>query len=130
MKKVYDFLKKAGVFFVATEDGAEPKVRPFGFVMIYHDKMYFCTNNQKPVYRQLKENPHIEICACIGSEWVRIKGTAIFDQDLTAKKHVFISDPSMNALYKAEDKIFEIFYINHAIATFCTMDGKTETVHF
>lgn len=128
MKRVYEFLKKAGVFFVATEEGSEPKVRPFGFTMIYNNRLYFCTNSQKPVYRQLQKNPHVEICACIGTEWVRIKGSAVFDQDLEAKKNVFITDPSMNGLYKAEDEIFRIFYISNASATFCSMDGTSDTI--
>lgn len=130
IKKVYDFLKQAKVFFVSTEEGAEPKVRPFGFVMIYEEKLYFCTNNQKSVYRQLQENPNVEICACVGTEWIRVKGRAVFDKSLEAKKQVFVSDPGMSALYKPEDEIFEVFYLENGSAAFCSMDGKSQTVNF
>lgn len=130
VQKVYDFLKQAKVFFVSTEDGMEPKVRPFGFTMIYQGKLYFCTNNQKPVYRQLQKNPNIEICACIDTEWVRIKGKAVFDKDMEAKKQVFIADPGMSGLYKAEDEIFEVFYLADASAAFCDMAGKNEIIKF
>lgn len=130
MKRAYDFLKKAGIFYVATTAGKEPKVRPFGFVMIYGEKLYFCTNNQKEVYRQLQENPHVEICACTGEEWVRIKGKAVFDSDMEAKKQVFIADPGMKALYKPEDEIFEVFYLSEASAVFANMKGESETEIF
>ena len=130
MERVYNFLKEAKVFFVATVDGNEPKVRPFGFTMIYQGKLYFCTNNQKPVYNQLMNNSNIEICACTGTEWVRVKARAVFDKEMDAKRNVFIADPSMNALYKAEDEIFEIFYLKDAEATFCSMSGMCEKESF
>lgn len=130
MKEVYDFLKKAGVFFVATQDGEKPKVRPFGFVMVYNDRLYFCTNNQKDVYRQMQKNANVEICACLGAEWIRVQGEAVFDKDIKVKEQVFIEDASMNALYKPEDEIFEVFYLAKASATFASMDGKSVTREF
>lgn len=128
--KVYDFLKKAGVFYVATECAEEPKVRPFGFVMVHRNRLYFCTNNQKEVYKQLKENSNVEICACVGTEWIRVKGKAVFDKDMEAKKQVFIADPSMNGLYKPEDEIFEVFYLSEGLAVFADMNGKCEKESF
>ncbi len=130
MKRAYEFLKKAGAFYVATMEGETPKVRPFGFVMIFRERLYFCTNNQKDVYRQLQKNPRIEICACTGEEWVRIKGKAVFDRDMDVKKQVFVEDPGMNALYKPEDEIFEVFYLSEASAVFADMRGKSETEVF
>lgn len=130
MERAYDFLKRAGIFYVATVSGEEPKVRPFGFSMIYKERLYFCTNNQKEIYIQLKENPNIEICACTGEEWIRIKGKAVFDEDMEAKKQVFIVDPGMNALYKPEDEIFEVFYLSEASVVFANMKGESETETF
>lgn len=130
MERVYEFLKRAGVFYMATECGEEPKVRPFGFVMVYKDRLYFCTNNQKEVYRQIKENSNVEICACIGTEWIRVRGKALFDHDMEAKRQVFTADPGMCKLYQAEDEIFEIFYLCKGEAVFADMNGRIETVYF
>lgn len=128
MDKVMEFLKKAGIFYLATECGEKPRVRPFGFVMKYNDRLYFCTNHQKEVYRQMKDNPNVEICACTGTEWVRVKGKAVFDRDMEAKKQVFTADPGMGKLYRPEDEIFEVFYLAEAEAVFADMNGKEEKV--
>ena len=125
INKVFDFLKKSGTFYVATVDGEKPRVRPFGFTMIYNGKLYFCTNNQKPVFKQLGKNSHIEICACIGVDWLRISGKAVFDESMEAKKAVLEVDPGMSALYKAEDEIFEVFYIEEGYANFSSLSGGT-----
>lgn len=115
---------------MATECGEEPRVRPFGFVMIYKNRLYFCTNNQKEVYLQLKENPNVEICGCVGNEWVRVKGKAVFDQDMDAKRQVFTTDPGMCKLYQPEDEIFEIFYLCQGEAVFAGMSGQNERISF
>lgn len=115
---------------MATIDENEPKVRPFGFVMIHSHRLYFCTNNQKAVYHQMQENPSIEICACAGAEWVRVKGSVVFDEDKEAKKQVFIADPDMSNLYRPEDDIFKVFYLEHVTVTFADMSGRNETETF
>ena len=125
INKVFDFLKKSGTFYVATVDGEKPRVRPFGFTMIYNGKLYFCTNNQKPVFKQLGKNSHIEICACTGADWLRISGKVVFNESMEAKKAVFEADPGLSALYKAEDEIFEVFYIEEGYATFSSLSGGT-----
>lgn len=129
-KKMYEFLKSAGTFYISTIDKGVPRVRPFGFVMLYKERIYFCTNNQKDVYRQLQENPSIEICACAGDEWIRISGKVTFDDDMEAKKAVFIEDPGMNTLYKPEDDIFEVFYMEHGEVTKCSLSGESERGSF
>lgn len=123
--KVFDFLKKSGTFYVATVDGEWPRVRPFGFTMIYNGKLYFCTNNQKSVFKQLEKNSYIEICACTGADWLRINGKAVFDKSIETKKAVFKADSGMSALYKAEDEIFEVFYIEEGYADFSSLSGGT-----
>lgn len=127
LKKTYDFLKKAGIFYIATISDGKPKVRPFGFVMIYKNKLYFCTNSQKDVFKQMTKNNNIEICACIDDKWIRITGNAVFSNDTAGKEQVFVSDPGMKELYKPEDKIFEIFYLDNGQVTFYSMAGDRET---
>lgn len=124
MKSVYDFLKQAGVFFLATSDRGAPRLRPFGFVMIYEGKLWLCTNCKKEVSRQLKENPQLELCACVGTHWLRLQANAVFSNDLKAKEQVFWEDSSMKNLYTAEDPIFEVFYLKDAVAFWDGMDGS------
>jgi len=113
-------------------DGDEPKVRPFGFVMEYNNRMYFCTSNQKDIYKQLKANPKFEICACSPkAEWIRVKGKAIFDQDIKVKTKALEVAPGVAGIYKTPDNpIFEVFYIDEAEATFCSFTSEPKTIKF
>lgn len=86
--------------------------------MIYNGKLYFCTNNQKPVFKQLGKNSHIEICACIGVDWLRISGKAVFDESMEAKKAVFEVDPGMSALYKQKMKFLRCSILRKAMQIF------------
>ena len=79
MQRVYDFLKKAGTYYLATVDGDEPKVRPFGTIDIFEDKLYIQTGKVKEVSRQLHKNPKAEICAFLDGRWVRVSGVLVED---------------------------------------------------
>ncbi|MDD2496921.1 MAG: pyridoxamine 5'-phosphate oxidase family protein [Desulfitobacteriaceae bacterium] len=127
MDEVLKFFTENPTFYLATTEGDEPKVRPFGFIMNYEGKLYFCTGNRKKVYRQLKANPNCEMCstATANGEWVRLKGKAVFDDNLAAKKKVLEIAPVLSNIYKgAEDPTFEVFYLTDCEATFCSMSPK------
>lgn len=133
MHEVLNFLNETKIFFVATIEGNEPKVRPFGFVMDFQDKLYFCTSNQKNVYQQLKNNSNCEISAANDKgDWIRVKGKVVFDNNMDAKKKVFEIMPALANLYKgAEDPTFEVFYLDDAEATFASLTGTPpRTVKF
>ena len=87
MKRVYDFLKKAEVYYLATVEGDQPRVRPFGTINEFEGKLYIQTERSKPTSHQLAENPKAEICAFTGGEWIRIRGKAVFDFD--ANERIF-----------------------------------------
>ena len=130
MKKVVDLLHEAGVFHLATVDGDRARVRPFGFVMEFGEKLYFTTGNKKPVYRQLKENPNTEMCGMLpDGRWIRLEGRAVFDGDLSAKKHAFELYPNFEHLYKTpENPEFEVFYLENPSAVIYSMTSAPEKI--
>jgi uncharacterized pyridoxamine 5'-phosphate oxidase family protein len=131
MNEVLKFLKDNPVFYLATVDGNLPKVRPFGFVMNYQDKLYFCTSNQKDVYKQLKANPNIELSTTSPTrEWLRLKGKAVFNTNKQSKQAALDAAPALSNMYSVDDSIFELFYIENAEATFQNMKGESRTVKF
>ncbi len=130
MNEVFDFLRDCGIFFVATVDGNQPKVRPFGFVMEYEGKLCFGTSNQKPFYEQLMANPNIEICATAKDfRWLRLSGKAVFCTTKEAKAQALEIMPTLKRMYSVEDNIFEIFYLENATANFRSMQGEDRTVN-
>ena len=120
MNTALEFIKVSPVFHMATVDGAKARVRPFGFIMKRNNTLYFCTYKTKDVYRQLKQNPEIEISDMgSGLEWLRIRGSIAFDETREAKAAVFEHAPDLLRIYPkgAEDELFVTFYFTGAVAT-------------
>jgi uncharacterized pyridoxamine 5'-phosphate oxidase family protein len=131
MNEVLTFLQDNPTFYLATVDGNIPKVRPFGFVMNYENKLHFCTSNQKDVYKQLKVNPQFEVSTTSKTgEWLRLKGKAVFNTNKQSKQAVLDSAPFLSNMYSVDDSIFEVFYIENAEATFYNMKGASKTIKF
>lgn len=131
MEEVLKFLTDNPTFYLATVEGHIPKVRPFGFVMNYKDKLYFCTSNQKNVYKQLRVNPHFEVSTTSQEgEWLRLKGKAVFDTNKQSKQAALDSAPFLSTLYSVDDPKFEVFYIEDAVATFYNHKGVSRTINF
>lgn len=129
MNEVLKFLNDNHIFYLATVEGNMPKVRPFGFAMEYEGKIYFGTNNQKNVYKQLKANPHFEVSTTSQSgEWLRLKGKAVFNTNPQTKQAALEAMPMLGKMYSVEDSIFEVFYIEDGEATFSDMKGASRTV--
>ena len=93
MNTALEFIKANPVFHIATVDGAKARVRPFGFIMKRNNKLYFCTNKTKDVYKQLKKNPDIEISDMGSDTWLRIRGRIAFDETREAKAKAFEESP-------------------------------------
>jgi uncharacterized pyridoxamine 5'-phosphate oxidase family protein len=130
MKQVVDLLHQTGVFHIATVDGNCARVRPFAFVMLFKDRMYFVTANAKPVYRQLKSNPHTEMSGMLPDQrWIRVEGRAVFDDDMDAKRQAFEEFPRFKDLYQSpENPIFEVFYLDGPSATIYSMTAPPEKI--
>jgi uncharacterized pyridoxamine 5'-phosphate oxidase family protein len=126
MGVVADFLKKSGVQYFATVglDG-RPKVRPFQFMMEEEGKIFYCTSNRKPVFKEMQKEPRIEISAC-GEEstWIRLSGKAVFVADLGRKARVQEASPLVKSIYKTPDNPdFEVFYLDDAEAVISDFSG-------
>ncbi|HBE76470.1 MAG TPA: NimC/NimA family protein [Firmicutes bacterium] len=130
MQEVYDFLKKCQTYYLATVEGDQPRVRPFGTADIFEGKLYIQTGKVKSVSRQMQANPKIEICAFDGSQWIRIAATAVRDERLEAKKHMLDSYPMLRDRYKAEDDNTEVLYLKDATATISSFTGQPRVIKF
>ena len=130
MQRVYDFLKAAGTYYLATAEGDQPRVRPFGTVDLFEGKLYFQTGKVKEVSRQLHRNPKIEICAFKDGQWLRVAASAYADDRIEAQTHMLESYPQLKAMYQPGDGNTEVFYLQDATATFSSFGGAPETVRF
>ena len=130
MQEVYEFLKACGTYYLATVEGDQPRVRPFGTADIFEDKLYIQTGKVKDVSRQIQANPKVEICAFKDGRWLRIAGTLIRDDRVEAKKHMLDAYPSLKNMYSAEDDNTEVLYFQDAVATFSSFSEAPKTVMF
>lgn len=130
MREVYDFLKKCGTYYLATVEDDQPRVRPFGTVEIFEDKLYIQTGKAKPVSRQMTVNPKVEICAFDGSTWLRLSGEMVPDERVEAKKHMLDAYPSLRGMYSENDGNTQVLYITHATAVFSSFTSPARTVNF
>ena len=130
MERVCQFLKDAGVYYLATAEGDQPRVRPFGTAHIFENKLYIQTGKVKPCSKQIGENPKVEICAFHRGTWVRIAGELAEDDRVEAKKSMLDSYPSLRGMYDENDGNTQVLYFKNAVATFATFGGAPETVEF
>ena len=132
MNTAFEFIKANPVFHIATVDGVKARVRPFGFIMKRNNTLYFCTNKTKDVYKQLKQNPDIEISdmGSDGSTWLRIRGRIAFDETREAKAKVFEESPNLLKIYPkgADDELFVTFYFTEAAATVFSFSGAPKNI--
>jgi len=129
MNEVLKFLTDNRIFYIATVDGDKPRVRPFGFVMEFEGKLWFCTNNQKNVYKQLKANPYFEVSTTSPDmKWIRLTGKAVFNSTPEAKAKALEVMPALAKMYSVDDSIFEVFYVEEGEATFCSLTGESKTI--
>ena len=130
MKRVLEFLKKAEVYYLATVEGDQPRVRPFGTVNEFEGKLYIQTGKVKPTSRQLADNPKAEICAFTGGEWIRVACTLVEDDRFEAKKSMLDAYPNLRRMYDENDGNTQVFYMQNATATFASFGKAPETVEF
>ena len=130
IERVCDFLKEAGTYYLATVDGDQPRVRPFGTAHIFEGKLYIQTGKIKPVSKQLAANPKAEICAFKGGQWIRVAGKLINDDRLEAKESMLEAYPNLKNMYDAKDDNTQVLYFEDGEATFSSFTTAPETVKF
>ena len=130
MERVYEFLKRAEVYYLATVEGDQPRVRPFGTVNIFEGRLYIQTGKVKPTSRQLAANCKAEICAFSGGEWVRVACELVDDDRVEAKKSMLDAYPSLRGMYDENDGNTQVFYMKNAVATFSAFGKAPVVVEF
>ena len=130
MERVCEFLKSAGAYYLATVDGDQPRVRPFGTAHIFEGKLYIQTGKVKPVSKQLAANPKCEICAFKDGVWLRVAAELVEDDRVEARKSMLDEYASLRAMYDENDGNTQVLYLKNAVATFCSFTAAPETVEF
>ena len=130
MERVCQFLKDAGVYYLATVEGDQPRVRPFGTAHIFEGKLYIQTGKVKSTSRQLAANPKAEISAFHNGTWIRLAGELVEDDRVEAKKSMLDAYPNLRGMYDENDGNTQVLYFKNATATFCSFTAAPETVTF
>ncbi|MCR4927890.1 MAG: pyridoxamine 5'-phosphate oxidase family protein [Lachnospiraceae bacterium] len=127
MEKVVEFLKEAGAYYLATVEGDQPRVRPFGTAHVFEGKLYIQTGKVKSVSKQIHANPKAEICAFKDGRWLRVTGELVEDDRREARVSMLEAYPSLKAMYSPDDGNTEVFYFKNATATFYSFTSAPES---
>ena len=130
MKEVYEFLKKCGTYYLATVEGDQPRVRPFGTVEIFDGRLYIQTGKIKPVANQLKANPKIEISGMADGKWIRIAAEAVLDERIEPQAHMLEAYPNLKAMYQPGDGNTEVYWLKNAKAQICSFTEPARIIEF
>ena len=130
MEKVLHFLKEAETYYLATVEGDQPRVRPFGTANLFEGKLYIQTGKAKNVSKQIHANPKVEVSAFKDGVWIRIAGELVEDDRREARASMLDAYPNLRAMYSEDDGNTEVFYFKDAIATFYSFTGEPEVVKF
>ena len=130
IQKVYDFLNDAETYYLATVDGDQPRVRPFGTVLLSDGKIYIQTGKVKDVSKQLAANPKAEICAFKDGAWIRVAGELINDDSHDVKVAMLEKMPQLKGMYSADDDNMQVLYFKNATATISSFTAAPEVIKF
>ena len=130
IEKVTQFLKEAETYYLATVEGDQPRVRPFGTAHLYEGKLYIQTGKVKDVSKQLLANPKAEICAFKDGEWIRVAGELVEDDRVEARQSMLDAYPSLQQMYSADDGNTQVFYFKNATVTISAFTHEPEVIKF
>ena len=130
MNEIYEFMKKCGTYYLATMDGDQPRVRPFGTVDLFENKLYIQTGKVKDVSKQMKANPKVEISGMAEGRWLRLSAEAVLDPRVEAQEHMLAAYPSLQAMYKPGDGNTEVFYLKNVQARICSFTEPPKNFEF
>ena len=130
IERVCQFLQEAKTYYLATVEGDQPRVRPFGTALLMNGRIYIQTGRVKAVSKQIAANPKVEICAFTGGTWLRVAGELVDDDRYEAKAAMLDANPGLKGMYSADDDNTQVLYFKNATATFASFGGAPETVTF
>lgn len=132
MEEVKEFIKKCGVYYLATMDGDKPRVRPFGTIEIFEGKLYIQTGKSKDVSKQIQKNGNVEISATAptGDSWIRVAGTLVRDDRREPKVNMLVHYPELKSMYSPDDDNTEVLYFKDATATIYSFTAAPKVIKF
>lgn len=130
MERVCKFLKDAQVYYLATVDGDQPRVRPFGTANIFDGKLYIQTGKSKDCAKQIAANAKVEVCAFMNGEWLRVAGKLVEDDNREARVAMLDAYPDLKKMYSPDDGNTEVLYFQDVVATFSSFTHAPETIEF
>ena len=130
MKEVQDFLKECGVYYLATVEGDQPRVRPFGTAEIFEDHLYIQTGKKKDVFKQIRENNNVEICAFKDGKWIRVTGKLVLDDRVEAKKYMLDMNPDLRGMYNELDDNTSVLYFESGQAIISSFTDAPKIINF
>lgn len=130
MNTVNDFLKQAGVYYLATVEGDQPRVRPFGTVNIFEGKLYIQTGKKKDVAKQIEANPKVEISAFKDGKWIRVAGELVEDDRIEAQRSMLDAYPELAGMYQPGDGNTAVYYFRNAVATISSFTEAPVVLEF
>jgi uncharacterized pyridoxamine 5'-phosphate oxidase family protein len=119
MSQIREFIHECGIYYLATNNGNQPKVRPLGFCEEHEGKVYFAVGNHKDVYKQLLKNPLCEVVAVNAAkhnQWIRYTGKAVFVDDPDLQDLPFKIYPQLRGMYEKLNARPAVFYLENAKA--------------
>lgn len=128
MKEIYEFLKECNTYYLATIEDDQPRVRPFGTINIFEDKLYIQTSKQKNVSKQIQNNNKVEICGFKNGEWIRLSGELVRDDRIEAKKDMLDHYPNLRGMYDEHDDNTEVLYFKNGTATISSFTNRPKTI--
>ncbi len=130
MNEIYEFLKQAGVYYLATVEGDQPRVRPFGTIDVFEGRLYIHTGLSKDVARQMLANPKVELCAFREGRWIRVTAEAVHDANVEAEAHMLDAHPELKPMYKPGDGNTAVFALTNGSAVIASFGAEPETYSF
>lgn len=130
MEEVYKFLKECGVYYLGTVEGDQARVRPFGTINLFEDKLYLQTGKAKAVSKQMAANPKVELCGFKDGIWLRIAAEVVEDDRVEARAALLDNYPDLKKMYSAEDDNTQVFYLKNAEATFSSFTAEPKVIKF
>ena len=130
LEEIEKFLKEAETYYLATTEGDQPRIRPFGTIHIFEGKLYIQTGKKKAVSKQLHANPKAELCAFKDGEWIRVAGELIEDDRIEARQSMLDAYPSLKSMYSADDGNTEVFYFKNGVATISSFTHEPKVIKF
>ena len=130
IEKIYQFLSEAGTYYLATVEGDQPRVRPFGTALLCGGKLYIQTGKVKPVSKQIGANPKVELCAFKDGKWLRLAGVLSEDDNRDVKVAMLEKMPSLANMYSPDDGNMQMLYFKCGSATISSFTEAPVTINF